>query len=106
MTPERWEQISRVYNAAMARAASDRSAFVAKACVGDAALRREVELLLAQATVATTKESLAQAEELLRITKLREKTGTGLPADVIRATAQLEERRGDMITAIYLARRI
>src|SRR5262245_38554664 len=49
MTPERWEQITRVYNAAMARDARERAAFVAEACAGDAALRREVELLIAQA---------------------------------------------------------
>src|SRR5262245_25073637 len=49
MTPERWEQISRVYNAAMARDERERASFVAEACAGDAALRREVDLLLAQA---------------------------------------------------------
>lgn len=48
MTPERWEQISRLYHAALARAEQERPTLLAEACAGDEALRREVELLLAQ----------------------------------------------------------
>jgi len=48
MTPERWQQIERLYHEALARAASERGAFLASACGGDEMLRREVESLLAQ----------------------------------------------------------
>ncbi|MCX6551427.1 MAG: protein kinase, partial [Acidobacteria bacterium] len=48
MTPERWEQIERVFHAALARDVQDRAAFLAEACAGDAALRQEVASLLGQ----------------------------------------------------------
>src|SRR5262245_23441134 len=48
MTPERWEQLSRLYHAALACEPEQRSAWLADACAGDEPLRREVESLLAQ----------------------------------------------------------
>src|SRR6266850_3152506 len=48
MPPDRWQQISQIYHAALTREESDRTAFVREACAGDEALRREVESLLAQ----------------------------------------------------------
>jgi serine/threonine protein kinase len=48
MPPNRWQQISQVYHAALTREESERTAFVREACAGDEALRREVESLLAQ----------------------------------------------------------
>jgi serine/threonine protein kinase len=48
LSPERWEQVEQFYHAARARAAGERAAFLDAACAGDAALRREVESLLAQ----------------------------------------------------------
>jgi eukaryotic-like serine/threonine-protein kinase len=52
MRPERWEQVEQLYHAARARTGGERSAFLDAACAGDAALRREVESLLAQQTTA------------------------------------------------------
>ena len=49
MAPERWPLISRLYHDAMARQRDARPAFLRDACTGDAALRREVEWLVAQA---------------------------------------------------------
>jgi serine/threonine protein kinase len=46
VTPERWQQVSGIYQAAVARDPSDREAFLRDACAGDDALRREVESLL------------------------------------------------------------
>jgi serine/threonine-protein kinase len=43
----RWQQVSQLYHAALARASTDRGAFLQAACAGDEALRREVESLLA-----------------------------------------------------------
>ena len=43
----RWQQISQLYHAALARDTSERAAFLEDACAGDGALQREVESLLA-----------------------------------------------------------
>ena len=48
MTPERWEQVKRLYDGARERPPGERSAFLAQACPGDEALRRDVEALLDQ----------------------------------------------------------
>ena len=48
MTPERWQQVERLYHAALKREASQRAAFLREACPGDDELRGEVESLLAQ----------------------------------------------------------
>ena len=47
MKPDGWAQVSRLYHAALAQDANERDRFLAKACEGDDALRREVESLLA-----------------------------------------------------------
>jgi hypothetical protein len=46
MTPDRWQQIERVYLAALERDAKKRLVFLDEACGEDAALREEVESLL------------------------------------------------------------
>jgi eukaryotic-like serine/threonine-protein kinase len=48
MTPERWQVVKQLCNAALDREACERAAFLAQACQGDEELRREVESLLAQ----------------------------------------------------------
>jgi serine/threonine protein kinase/tetratricopeptide (TPR) repeat protein len=47
MEPERWQQVEQLYHAALAVEESRRGAFLEDSCAGDAALRREVESLLA-----------------------------------------------------------
>ncbi len=47
MTPERYEQIGKLYNAALEREPTPRAAFLAEACAGDGTLCGEVESLLA-----------------------------------------------------------
>jgi len=47
MTPERWQQVERLYQAALAREAASRSAYLDEACAGDPDLRQEVDSLLA-----------------------------------------------------------
>jgi len=47
MTPDRWQEINQLYQAALDLEASQRSAFLDRACAGDEELRREVESLLA-----------------------------------------------------------
>lgn len=51
MTPERWEQVARLYQRALEQDPHARAAYVVEACRDDADLRREVESLLAQANV-------------------------------------------------------
>lgn len=52
MTPERWQQIERLYHAAVECPPEDRAAFLLRECAGDADLRREVETLLEQPATA------------------------------------------------------
>src|SRR5437867_11822342 len=47
MTPEQYELIGKLYHAALEREPVERAAFLAEACAGDEALRREVTSLLA-----------------------------------------------------------
>ncbi len=46
MKPEQWQQVERLYHAALELAPDERSRFIAAACAGDEALHREVESLL------------------------------------------------------------
>jgi len=46
MKDERWKRIENLFRAACELKPEDRSRFLAEACGADAALRREVELLL------------------------------------------------------------
>ncbi len=46
MQAERWRQVEELYHAALEREPDEREAFLAEACAGDDALRREVESLL------------------------------------------------------------
>ena len=46
MSSDRWEQINRLYNAAVEVEEKDRTTFLENACEGDQELRREVESLL------------------------------------------------------------
>jgi len=50
MSPSRWDEIERLYHAALERSASERVAFLADACAGDAELQHDVESLLAHAS--------------------------------------------------------
>src|SRR5438552_7985434 len=47
MTPERWEQVGKLYQAALALPPDERENFLDEACGDDTAMRREVESLLA-----------------------------------------------------------
>ena len=83
MTPERWRQVEEIFHAALSRDESERVAFLAHACAGDVALRREVELLLAQqASVAGFLEgpALAVAAQLVSETGASVLTGRRLGA--------------------------
>ena len=68
MTPERWQQVSRIYHDALARDFAERAAFLRDACHDDEALRQEVESLLAEPASAEdllATPALAMAPELV-----------------------------------------
>jgi|KBSMisStandDraft_5_1062788.scaffolds.fasta_scaffold2545868_2 serine/threonine-protein kinase len=48
MTPERWEQIAHLYQAALEQPSDARAAWLAEACGDDSALRQELESLIAR----------------------------------------------------------
>jgi hypothetical protein len=47
VTPEHWQQVKELFEAALERGPAQRAAFLAQASVGDQEIRREVESLLA-----------------------------------------------------------
>src|SRR5579864_1604311 len=47
MTPERWQQLSAIFQAARTRPAAGREAYLIEACRGDPTLRSEVDAMLA-----------------------------------------------------------
>lgn len=47
MTPARWQQVKQLFEAALSRAPTERARLLDEACTSDAALRHEVETLLA-----------------------------------------------------------
>ena len=49
-SPDRWRLVERLYHEALSREEFQRAAFLREACVGDEALRRDVESLLAYAS--------------------------------------------------------
>jgi Tol biopolymer transport system component len=67
MTPERWQQISRIYHDALARDSGERAAFLSEACPDDKALRQEVESLLAESA---SREDLLAAPALAMAVEL------------------------------------
>jgi outer membrane protein TolC len=58
------------------------------------------DLILAQAQVAVARQAVEEADELLRIERLRLTTGTGLPADEQRAEAALAGAQQDLLTVV------
>lgn len=58
-------------------------------------------LALAQARIETARQGVKEAEELLRIERVRLRTGTGVQADELRAKAQLAEREQDLVSALH-----
>jgi RNA polymerase sigma factor (TIGR02999 family) len=70
MTPERWERIGRLHEAALRLAPRERAAYLARQCGGDDALRRAVESLLSAEAAAEAggflaAGAMADAGELL-----------------------------------------
>jgi len=65
-----------------------------------AAATQYYDLVLAQAQLGVARQSVAEAEELLRITRLKVRAGTGLPTDELRAEANMQGLRQDVTLAL------
>ena len=81
MTPERWQQIDQLYQAALDQEAADRSKFISRACADDLELRREVESLLVaheQAGSFIAEPALRSAARLLASDQAKSLIGTTL----------------------------
>ena len=79
MTPERWEQIGQLYEAALQLPPAERAAYLARRCGEDDALRREVESLLAaeaEAGAFLAAGAMADAATLLSAEASRSLVGT------------------------------
>ena len=61
---DRWNLIEEIFQSALERPSSERSAYLAQACGNDAGLRLEVESLLASASNATTAIGSLVADDL------------------------------------------
>jgi outer membrane protein TolC len=58
------------------------------------------DLVLSRARLAVARQSVAEAEELVRITRLKVDSGTGLPTDALRAQANLAGFQQDVFIAL------
>ncbi len=57
-------------------------------------------LVLAQTGIEAARQGVLEANELLRINQLRQNAGTGVPVDVLRATAQLAGRQQELVSSM------
>jgi len=62
MTPERWQQVEQIFQAALDRAPDERTRFISEACANDAGLQRFVEMRLLQHDGGSISEDRVRAE--------------------------------------------
>ena len=74
-TSKRWQEIDRIFAAALEQEPAARAAFLDEACAGDELLRQEVESLLAN----DMPESLVGDNAVQEATRLLEKRSEELP---------------------------
>src|SRR5688500_35482 len=65
MTPERWQQVEEIFQAALDRTPEERDRFVSEACANDVRLKREVETLLSQRERGSLLQKPLSAETVL-----------------------------------------
>lgn len=70
-TPQRWQEIDRIFAAVLEREPGDRERFLAEACAGDDELRQEVESLLVHDSTGSLVSRLPVEEATRLLTKTR-----------------------------------
>src|SRR5262245_17152394 len=93
MEAERWRRISVLYEEARTRTAADRAAFLDSACGDDAALRRELEALLADETRATTRLAMPAPDAATLMPSDAETVSAGADSGVMLASYRVERQR-------------
>jgi tetratricopeptide (TPR) repeat protein len=104
MTPERWRAITAVFNAALARDAADRDAFVADCCADDGALRRDVDAMLAAHAEAEARGESAGFSPERVLAALAASTGEPASQLTLSSTAPASETAqppGDLLAGRY-----
>src|SRR5689334_4272741 len=100
MTPERWQQINALFDAALEQPSEQRRAFVADACQGDEALRGEVESLLASHERTT---GFVDAAPLTNLLDLLDRETISLPEAHIGPYRLIKQLGEGGMGAVYLA---
>src|SRR4029450_4864991 len=82
MTPERWQQIEKLFHAALELKPPERAVFLAESCGNDESLRREVESLLGQKEKPEGFMTLPVVDQAIRLLAVSEDaTGPALQVD-------------------------
>ena len=88
MTPERWVQIRRIFDAAVERPARDRAAYLRAVCAQDGQVRKEVESLLASPAVRVIPQSRESFLAGLQLYRARPDEGYSLTDCISMRTMQ------------------
>ncbi len=97
---DRWNVIEEIFQSALERPLSERSAYVAQACGDDAELRVEIESLLASAGNATTALDSLVAGDLREMARSSDASEIGLRVGPYRLVRELD---GGGMGVVYLA---
>ncbi len=97
-SPERWQEIDRMFAAALEHAPAERAAFLDQECAGDEQLRKEVESLLAH----DTGESLAGSHAVEEATQLLGKSAAQITGKRIGRYQIVRHLGGGGMGQVYL----
>jgi serine/threonine protein kinase/Tol biopolymer transport system component len=100
MNPERWQKIDALFEAALARPAAERAAFLDQVCAGDAELRAELESLVAHDSAEDFMEDPV-FEDAARV--LSENARHSLAGEILGSYQILESLGAGGMGEVYLA---